>query len=99
MRQPSVGATANAMKDQDSNDRIQRALDGLLSPEELEAFKAEVVRDADLRAAYVDQVWLHSTLRAKRESLIELLDAAPASEQKVVRRWPMAAWAAAAAAC
>lgn len=87
------------MKEQDSDDRIQRALDGLLSPGELEVFKADVVRDADLRAAYVDQVWLHSTLRADRESLIELLDADPASEGKVVRRWPMAAWAAAAAAC
>lgn len=87
------------MKEQDSNDRIQRALDGLLPPEELEAFKADVVRDPDLRAAYVDQVWLHSTLRAERECLIELLHDSPPSEQKVVRRWPMAAWAAAAAAC
>jgi hypothetical protein len=82
-----------------SDDRIQRVLDGLLSPEELESFKAEVVRDADLRAAYVDQVWLHSALRAEHESLLDLLHEASPAEQKVIRRWPMAAWAAAAAAC
>jgi hypothetical protein len=58
-----------------------------------------VIRDADLRAAYVDQLWLHSTLRSERESLIELLHDTPASETRIVRRWPMAVWAAAAAAC
>lgn len=87
------------MTDPHSNDRIQRALEGLLSPEELHAFKADVVRDAELRAAYVDQLWLHSALRAERESLVELLQESPVPEQNVVRRWPAAAWAAAAAAC
>jgi len=88
------------MKDSAINDdRIQRALDGLLSPEEHDALKADVIRDAELRAAYVDQMWLHSTLRAERETLVELLGEAPVAEDKVVRRWPVAIWAAAAAAC
>ncbi|HET6407183.1 MAG TPA: FecR domain-containing protein [Chthoniobacteraceae bacterium] len=87
------------MKSQLPDDRIQRALDGLLSPEELGVFKAEVIRDADLRSAYVEQLWLHSTLRAERESLVELLHGAAPSETKVVRRWPMATWTAAVAAC
>lgn len=77
-----------------NEDRIERALEGLLSEEEWQALQAEVVRDPELRAAYVDRVWLHSNLRAERESLIELLD-----EPAPIRRWPVAAWAAAAAAC
>lgn len=88
------------MKSSEANDdRIQRALDGLLSPEEHDGLKADVIRDADLRAQYVDQMWLHSALRAERETLVELLDAEPVAEEKIVRRWPMAMWAAAAAAC
>lgn len=78
-------------------DRIGRALDGLLSPEDLAALQAEVVRDPALRAAYVDQAWLHANLRAQREMLPDLLEA-PA-EEKVIRRWPVALWASAAAAC
>jgi ferric-dicitrate binding protein FerR (iron transport regulator) len=81
------------------DDRIQRALDGLLSPEELDSFKADVIRDTNLRTAYVDHVWLHSALRAEREGLPDLLHEALPAEQKIIRRWPMAAWAAAAAAC
>lgn len=92
------------MKTSDSSlDRIQRALEGLLSTEEHDALKADVIRDADLRALYVEQVWLHSTLRAQSESLVGLLDIteeappiqAPA---KPLRRWPVAFWSAAAAA-
>lgn len=88
------------MKDSAINDdRIQRALDGLLSPEEHDALKADVIRDAELRAQYVDQMWLHSALCAERETLVELLDGEPVAEGKIVRRWPVALWAAAAAAC
>ena len=87
------------MKHRDlQEDRIERAIEGLLSPEEFEAFQADVVRDAELRAAYVDRVWLHSTLRAEREMLVEVLN----EEQppvKTTRRWPVVAWASAAAAC
>lgn len=51
------------MKDQkDRNERIHRAIEGLLSPEELAAFESEVVSDGALRSAYVDRVWLHATL-------------------------------------
>lgn len=88
------------MKNSPTNDdRIQRALDGLLLPEEDDALKADVIRDAELRAAYVDQMWLHSSLRAERETLVELLETSPVAEEKIVRRWPVAIWAAAAAAC
>ena len=80
-------------------DRIQRALEGLLTPEEHDALKAEVIRDPELRTAYVDQVWLHSALRADRETLAGLLREPPAPEDKIVRRWPVAVWAAAVAAC
>jgi len=88
------------MKDSqpNANDRIQRALDGLLTPEEHDALKADVIRDAELRAAYVDQVWLHSALRADRDALAGLLQEPPA-EEKIVRRWPVAVWAASIAAC
>lgn len=85
------------MNDHDRNEeRIERAIEGLLSPEELAALKSDVVRDPELRAAYVDRVWLDSTLRAERETLVGLLEEEP---EKVIRRWPVAVWAAAAAAC
>lgn len=87
------------MKHRDPNeDRIERAIEGLLSAEEFEAFQADVIRDADLRAAYVDRVWLHSTLRAEREMLVDVLKEEQPPE-KTIRRWPAVAWAAAAAAC
>ncbi|HSI14956.1 MAG TPA: FecR domain-containing protein [Chthoniobacter sp.] len=86
------------MKTPPPDDRIDRAIEGLLSPEELDQFKADVIRDADLRATYVDRMWLHSTLKAERETLLADLQDAPEPE-KIVRRWPVAVWAAAAAAC
>ncbi len=61
-----------------TDDRIQRAIEGLLSPEEFAAFKTDVIRDPALREAYVEQLWLHSTLRAERDTLIDLLDSDPA---------------------
>lgn len=86
------------MKTPPPDDRIDRAIEGLLSPEDLDQFKADVIRDADLRATYVDRMWLHSTLKAERETLMIDLQDAPEPE-KIVRRWPVAVWAAAAAAC
>ncbi|HEY1083645.1 MAG TPA: FecR domain-containing protein [Prosthecobacter sp.] len=87
-------------------ERIQRALEGLMSEEEHAALKADVVRDADLRAAYVEQVWLHSALRAQSDSLVSLLEVeesappAPAvGAAKPFRRWPVALWSAGVAAC
>ena len=87
------------MSSPSSDERIQRALDGLLSSDEMEALQADVVRDEGLRAAYVDQVWLHASLKAHRETLADLLDAPEAEETKIVRRWPIAVWAAGIAAC
>lgn len=80
------------------DERIQQAIDGLLSPAEYEAFQAEVLRDAKLRAAYVEQVWLHASLRAQRDTLFAA--AQPAAEsKKPLRRWPLAICSAAVAAC
>ena len=85
------------MKTNDSShDRIERALEGLLPEDELAALQAEVVADPAVRAAYVDRSWLHATLRAQGEMLPEIF-AAPS--QKVIRRWPVVLWSAAAAAC
>lgn len=61
-------------------DRIGRALEGLLPPDELAALQAEVVRDPALRAAYAERAWLHGALHAERDRLPDLLapvDAAP----------------------
>jgi ferric-dicitrate binding protein FerR (iron transport regulator) len=66
------------MKDRAELDRIDRALAGLLSDAELAAFRADVVRDAALRAAYVERAWLDSLLRAERDQLPQLLEPSPA---------------------
>ena len=79
-------------------DRIERALEGLLSSEEFETFQADVIHNPELRARYVDRVWLHSTLRAQGETLPEILERKPVPE-KTVQKWPVSTWAAAAAAC
>lgn len=50
------------MSPQDS-DRIHRALEGLLSPEEWASLQRDVIGDTALRAEYVQQVSLHSQLR------------------------------------
>jgi hypothetical protein len=55
------------------DDRIERALEGLLSAAEMEAFKADVIRNPALRAAYAESVWLHGRLRAEGERLPQLL--------------------------
>ncbi|MBS0208026.1 MAG: FecR domain-containing protein [Planctomycetes bacterium] len=86
------------------HDRIQRSFEGLLSPEEQAALEADVVRDPVLREAYVEQLWLHSTLRAERDTLTSLFEQSPATDKPaistpVIDRWPVAAWSALAAAC
>lgn len=78
------------------NERIDRAIEGQLSPEEMAAFKADVIKDPKLRAEYVQQLWLHANLKSERESLAKLLEE-PAPLP--ARRWPLAVWSAAAAAC
>jgi len=67
-------------------ERIERALDQRLSPEEWEAFQAEVVAVAHLREAYVERAWLQGQMRADRDFLEDLLreDEAPASSAEVI---------------
>src|SRR6187401_311766 len=84
------------MTDKKLNDRIERALEGLLSEQELQALQAEIVRDPAARAAYTKRAWLHSELRAGRDRLPSLL-AAPVTIRP--KRWPIAAAAATLAAC
>lgn len=44
--------------------RIQRALEGLLSQQEQREFESDVIVDAALRERYVQELWLHNSLRA-----------------------------------
>lgn len=81
-------------------DRIGRALDGLLCAEEAAALQAEVVRDPAVRAAYADRAWLHGMLRAERDRLPQLLDGARAGGAAApLRLWVFAAVVTTAAAC
>lgn len=90
------------MNDSKTNhDRIQRALEGLLPEDQWRQLQADIVCDADLRKMYLDQAWLHASLRAQSEQLKSLLQL-PSSEEPVARstrRWPIAVTAAAMAAC
>jgi len=79
-----------------SQERIERAIERQMSPEEWAAFQADIIKDSKLREQYVEQLWLHNSLRAEQEILGKLLTAEPAPI--VIRRWPAAAWSAAAAA-
>ncbi len=82
------------------DDRIDRAIEGRLTPEELTTFKSDVVRDATLRAAYVDRISLHAQLRADRDHLARLLRSAPEPAAASPRTLHFATVAAlAAAAC
>ena len=60
-----------------AQDQLDRAVEGLLSPEEWAEFQAAVVANAPLRAAYVQRVWLHQSLRTARPELAALLQAPP----------------------
>jgi len=79
-----------------NDDRIERALEGLLSDEAWEALQADITRDPELRAAYTERAWLHSQLRAQRDQLQAIF-----SEPVTIRprRWPIAMAAATVAAC
>lgn len=79
-----------------SQERIERAIDGRLSPVEWSAFQADVIHDAKLREQYVEQLWLHNSLRAGQETFGNLLEVTPAPITP--RRWTAAIWSAAAAA-
>jgi anti-sigma-K factor RskA len=79
-------------------ERIERAIDGVMTDQEWADFQAEVVRDAALRTAYVDRAALHAQLRAERHTLIELLEEKPAVVEATGRSWRFAAGIAALAA-
>lgn len=85
------------MKETSAVNRIERALEGLLSDAEWQALQEEIVRDEAVRAAYVERAWLHSQLRADRDRLPSLL--AEPVELAPRRRWPAALAAATIAAC
>ncbi|MCX6953705.1 MAG: hypothetical protein NTV51_16260, partial [Verrucomicrobia bacterium] len=71
------------------DERIDRAIEGLLSAEELAVFKADVVRDPALRAAYVERGWIHALLKAERARLPSLIDRpAEPAPSNTVRRGP-----------
>ena len=84
----------------ENRERIERAIDGALSPEDFAALQADVLRDPALRAAYVEQRWIDASLRADRETLRSLRETAVAEPREPLR-WPtrVALGALAAAAC
>lgn len=55
--------------DAKNQERIHRALEGLLSPQEWHALQEEIIREPSLRASYVEALWLHQSLRARRFEL------------------------------
>ena len=77
-------------------DRIERALDGLLSSDEWETLQRDIIADERLRERYVDRAFLHGQLRAERHLLPRLVenDLAPVGQDA---RWQPFVWAAAAA--
>lgn len=79
------------------DDRIDRAIEGLLSPEELTRFREEVLRDDKLRADYVERAWLHGVLQADRDSLVTLIAEEPV-EVHAISQWGWVAAAGLAAA-
>jgi ferric-dicitrate binding protein FerR (iron transport regulator) len=96
-----IGPGGAMMRDGDSTDRIERAIEGRLSPGEEERFREDVVADPALRAAYVDRVWLHARLRAERDTVAALAEAADGDAEpgRIVpwRGWQVTAAAAAVA--
>ena len=62
-----------------TEDQLDRAVEGLLSPEEWAEFQSAVVADAPLRAAYAQRIWLHQSLRIASPELASLLQAPPAA--------------------
>lgn len=76
-----------------ADDRIDRALEGLLTEAEWEQFQQDLLGDDALRTAYVEQRWLHSQLRTDHDILASLAADETASHGR--RAWP--GWTAAAA--
>lgn len=81
-----------------NEERIDRALEGLLSADEWEQLQRDVLADPQLRELYAERAWLHGQLQAEKQLLPSLLDSSPA-ESRVVETnfWRPLRWAAAAA--
>ncbi len=69
-----------AMSQMETDQRIDRAIEGLLTTAEWEAFQLEVLRNAALRVAYVDRLWMHQSLRASAADFAGVVHAADASK-------------------
>jgi len=69
--------------DEHSDERIDRSLDGRLTPEEWESLQRDLLEDEELRRAYVERRWLHAQLLAEGGSLPSLL---PAGEKASLPR-------------
>jgi ferric-dicitrate binding protein FerR (iron transport regulator) len=80
-----------------SDDRIDRSLDGQLSEEEWESLQRDLLSDPELLQSYVEQRWLHARLQVDREALGSLAIEDTSSHVKAGRS-AFAGWAAAAAA-
>ena len=70
--------------DKRNEERIQRALEGLLPTQERQDFETDVIRDGALRSRYVEELWLHNSLRTAGVEWAEL-ESNPAP--KTVRRF------------
>ncbi|MCD6052680.1 MAG: FecR protein [Verrucomicrobia bacterium] len=86
-------------QNQPPDDRIDRAIEQMLSPAEWEAFKKDVIQNPELRAKYVDQLWLHSTLQAERDTIGKLKEEDIIPLSAPPRGSSAAIWSAVAAAC
>ena len=70
-------------------EKIDRALEGLLSTKDLAQLQSEVVTDSSLRSLYVERAWLHGRLQSQREVLPKLLASAqrPSALPSSVLKW------------
>ena len=72
-------------------ERIDRALEGLLDPEEWEALQAELLADPQLLQRYTERSWLHAQLSTDRHQLPELLEVAESNQASRMPRKRIAA--------
>ena len=79
-----------------SDERIDKAVEGLLSEEEWSQFQADILADEDLRKTYVDRIWMHGQLRAEADLLPELLEQPELSANPAFSNWNRSGWAIAA---
>lgn len=68
-----------------TQDRVDRAVEGLLSGDEWTDFQSAVLADPALRSEYARRVWLHQSLRAAGPEIRTLLEAAAEPPQPDLR--------------